>query len=273
VGDDSSYGLGLSNTWSDEQRRLAGAERLFDPATLRHLDAIGVTAGMSCLEVAGGGGSIARWMAARVGPEGSVLVTDLDVSRLVGCDLTNVEVRTHDVCADALDDDFDVIHARLLLEHLPSRVEVLEKLVTALRPGGWLLVEDLDLSAWVHLPPDRLMCEPNDFRALYKRLCTASVAMAAASGWDPEFGRDVPVHLVRAGLEDVGAEVCTPLIVGGSVQADFPALSLRQLRPALVDGGYFSDAELGSMIAALASPTTMVAGYAMTSAWGRRSAC
>jgi hypothetical protein len=28
---DASYGMGLSNAWSDERRRLAGLERLFDP--------------------------------------------------------------------------------------------------------------------------------------------------------------------------------------------------------------------------------------------------
>src|SRR5207237_169635 len=75
-----SYGLGLSNTWSDEQRRLGGVERLFDPGTRRYLDIIGVSTGMRCLEVGGGGGSVARWMAERIGSSGTVVVTDLDVS-------------------------------------------------------------------------------------------------------------------------------------------------------------------------------------------------
>src|SRR5205085_4223581 len=191
--------------------------------------------------------------------------TGLDVSGLVGCARPNVEVRVHDICADALVDDFDLIHARLLLEHLPSRLTVLDKLVAALRPGGWLLVEDFDLSAWVHLPPERLLCEPKEFGVVYKKLCAASVEMATASGWDPEFGRDLPPHLVRAGLDQVGSEVCTPLIVGGSLQSEFPSLSLHQLRRALVDAGYMSDGEVDYMINALATPETMVAGYSMVS--------
>src|SRR5690242_21172333 len=47
-------------------------------------------------------------------------------------------------------------HARLLLEHLPSRDDVLESLAGALRPGGWLLVEDFDwATAALVDPPSR----------------------------------------------------------------------------------------------------------------------
>jgi SAM-dependent methyltransferase len=267
---DGSYGLGLSNAWSDEQRRLAGLERLFDPGTFRHLDAIGVAGGMRCLEVGGGGGSVARWMSERVGSSGTVLVTDLDVSGLVDCDRPNVEVRVHDICADTLDDDFDVIHARLLLEHLPSRLAVLEKLISALRPGGWLIVEDLDLSGWLHLSAEQLSCEPKRLGDLFKKLCASSVAMASGSGWDPEFGRNLPAHLVHAALDSVGAEVCTPLVRGDSLESEFPAVSLRELRHVYVDAGYLSDSEVDYILDALGSPASLVAAYPMVSAWGRR---
>src|SRR5208283_6155268 len=57
---EQSYGVGLDNARSDEERRLAGAQELFDPPTFRHLDTIGITTGMRCLEVGGGAGSVAR---------------------------------------------------------------------------------------------------------------------------------------------------------------------------------------------------------------------
>src|SRR5207245_1970263 len=101
---DTSYGLGLRNGWSDEDRRLHAAQELADPATFRHLETIGIGPGMSCLEVGGGCGSVARFMAERVGPTGSVVVTDLDPSRLEGCDGPNVEVRIHDIATDPLED-------------------------------------------------------------------------------------------------------------------------------------------------------------------------
>ena len=52
--------------------RFAGLEALCDPVTVQHLEGVGVTAGWSCLEVGGGGGSVARWLSDRVGGDGHV---------------------------------------------------------------------------------------------------------------------------------------------------------------------------------------------------------
>jgi SAM-dependent methyltransferase len=268
---EASYGVGLSNAWSDEQRRLAAAELMFDPGTFRHLDTIGITAGMRCLELGGGGGSVARWMAQRVGTPGSVLVTDLDVSGLVGCDRPNIEARVHNICTDPLDNGhFDIIHARLLLEHLPPRLTVLDKLVSALRSGGWLLVEDFDFSGIMYLPEERWLCEPEAIRAPLRATVAGSVAIGATSGWDAEFGRDLPLHFVNAGLDRLGSEVCAPLIIGGSPQADFLTLSLRHLGPTYTDAGYLTQPDVDCLIDVLEKPGAMVAGYSMVSAWGRR---
>jgi cyclopropane fatty-acyl-phospholipid synthase-like methyltransferase len=69
--EDHAYGMGLSNDWADEKRRLASVQEVYDPATFRHLDALGISSGMHCLEVGGGGGSVAVFMSERVGPTGS----------------------------------------------------------------------------------------------------------------------------------------------------------------------------------------------------------
>ena len=59
----------------------------------------------------------------------------------------DLDVRGHRVVTDELDHaGFDLVHARAVLEHLPARDDVLARLVAALRPGGWLLVEDVDLA-------------------------------------------------------------------------------------------------------------------------------
>jgi len=269
---EGSYGLGLSNTWSDEQRRLTAAERLFDSGTFRYLDTVGIAAGMRCLELGGGGGSVARWMAERVGPSGAVLVTDIDVSGLAECKEPNIAVRVHDICLDPLDPDaFDVIHARLLLEHLPSRLSVLDKLTAALRPGGWLLVEDIDLSDWLHLPEERLLFEPHALRATYQRAVRAAIARGTTSGVDFEFGRNLPLHLINAGLEQVGGEMSGPVILGGTPQADFVTLGFRQLATFFVESG-LSKADVDAVIDAFEKPGSLLGQYFMASAWGCRAA-
>src|SRR5687768_10129658 len=87
------------------RERFAALPRLYDPGTIRHLAALGVGAGWRCLEVGAGGGSIARWLAQRVGSTGYVVATDLDtrflepLAREVGPPLA---VQRHDVTADPL---------------------------------------------------------------------------------------------------------------------------------------------------------------------------
>ena len=107
------------------------------------------TAGAACLEIGAGGGSIAIWLADLVGPSGRVVATDIDVRSLEAIDRSpSLEVRRHDVVQDPLEvGQFDLVHARLVLEHLPERDAVLTKLVRALRPGGWIVIEDVDYAS------------------------------------------------------------------------------------------------------------------------------
>jgi hypothetical protein len=64
--------------------RFSGLEATFDPATIRYLTGVGVTNGWACWELGADGGSIATWLAERVGPAGSVLATDIDVRFIPG---------------------------------------------------------------------------------------------------------------------------------------------------------------------------------------------
>jgi ubiquinone/menaquinone biosynthesis C-methylase UbiE len=131
-------------------QRFNSLEALYDPWTIHHLEATGIGPGWQCWEVGGGGGSIAAWFAERCGKSGHVLVTDLDprfllVSALL--DQPAIEIRRHDIGSDPLpEQSFDLIHARLVLIHVPAREQALQRMVTALKPGGWLVIEDFDLT-------------------------------------------------------------------------------------------------------------------------------
>ena len=59
-----------------ELTRLRLLEVAFDGETTKCLNAIGVDPGASCLEVAAGAGSIARWIVERIGVEGHVTAVD-----------------------------------------------------------------------------------------------------------------------------------------------------------------------------------------------------
>jgi ubiquinone/menaquinone biosynthesis C-methylase UbiE len=129
-------------------QRFTSLETLYDPWTIRHLEATGIGPGWQCWEVGAGGGSIAAWLGERCGPTGHVLVTDIDPRFLVesaSLDQPTIEIQRHDIVADPLPaQTFDLIHARLVLFHLPAREQALQRMMTALKPGGWLVLDEFD---------------------------------------------------------------------------------------------------------------------------------
>src|SRR5436190_10029154 len=123
--------------WEQERERIGSAEHLFDPFTRQICETVGIHDGWRCLEVGAGGGTIASWMAQRVAPSGEVVAIDLDTRFVERLSHPNLEVRRHDIAAGPVDDrTFDLVHARLVLEHIPTRDDVLPQLVDMLNPGG-----------------------------------------------------------------------------------------------------------------------------------------
>ena len=68
----------LDNSAVEAVERFSALHELFDAGTIRHIEERGITRGWHCLEVGGGGGSIAAWLSRRVGPTGRVVVTDIN---------------------------------------------------------------------------------------------------------------------------------------------------------------------------------------------------
>src|SRR5580765_478826 len=121
---------------SNASTRFAALADCFDAGTRRHLMNRGVAAGWHCLEVGGGGGTIATWLSERIGPHGRVVVTDIDTRFLEPLKRPNIEVLRHDITSDPLAEGvFDLIHTRMILIHLPERDVVLRRLAAALKPG------------------------------------------------------------------------------------------------------------------------------------------
>ena len=249
---------------ADARARLRAAEELLDDGTTRILERLGVGPGWTCLEVGAGGGSIARWLADQVGETGRVLATDLETRHLADLDLPNVEVRQHDVVRDALPSaEFDLIHARLLLEHLPERDAVMPKLVEALRPGGRLVIEDVDYVSGI---PVSDLGAPQHARSQSIRL-----QEFARQGVDHNLGRQLPARLRAAGLTDVGNEGRVWLMEGGSPGARWFKLSMQHLRSRLVGAGKLSDDEVDRMLALFDDPDWSALSPIIMAAWGHRA--
>jgi SAM-dependent methyltransferase len=216
------------HTWEGEGERLAGIAGAFDPISIRHLTARGVGDGWRCLEVGAGTGTIARWLSDQVGPKGRVLATDISLKLLDGLQAENLEIRQHDIISDPLpDEEFDLIHCRLVLEHLPGRLDALARMAGALAPGGWLLIEDITIGTERSAGRRGAMTIGGLIRGLSLLL--------RRNGHDGAFGRRLPIHLGRLGLTEVGAEGTQLVLIGGSPSIGWARPTLGRIRDMLVD--------------------------------------
>src|SRR5215212_2164789 len=117
----------FDNAWKQGRARLDAVESLLDPGSERYLAATGLAPGWACLEIGAGGGSVAAWLRDQVGASGGVVATDLDTRYLEPLAGPTLEVRKHDIVTDDLESDtFDLVHARLVLEHIAERQVALE---------------------------------------------------------------------------------------------------------------------------------------------------
>ena len=252
---------GFDAAWTGERDRMALAESLLDPTTIRQLESIGARPGLRYLEVGAGAGSMARWMTARAGPGGRVVATDIDTRFLD--EAAGYEVRHHDIVAGPpLPAEFDLVHARLVLQHVPDKDRALANLAGALRPGGWLLVEELDFTTSGAAGPLGARGFARVERAMHRFL--------ADTGFDPAFGRRLPGRFRAAGLVEVEGRGGLSVVQGGSPYARWYGQSIEALRPRLVAAGLVTEADLARACRLLADPDFELMTPVLISTRGRR---
>ena len=258
----------FDQAWQRERERLTALERLYDGATRRLLGDLGLGSGWRCLEVGCGAGGIARWLADRVGETGHVVATDLDTRFLNGHGRANLEVRTHDIVADPLEEAaFDLIHARAVVEHVTDRELVIKRLAAALRPGGWLLLEETDFGGATAGTLAEYVSAPEPQRAAMERVYLAVAKIFAAIGADPSYGRQLVGVLTDAGLARVAAELHAPVVSGGNEQ--WTRGSIEQLAERIVASGDATAEDVDWFLAASANPDFHYLPPLMVSAWGQ----
>jgi SAM-dependent methyltransferase len=251
-----------------ELDRMRGIEALFDHPSERLLAARGVGPGWRCLEVGCGAGGVATWLARRVGADGHVLAIDLDTRFVDPSGLDNLELRQQNLVSGELEEaSFDLAHARAVLEHIPERDFALERLIAALKPGGWLVLEDVHFGGPAGATMARYMYPPS-FADTWERLGRAIEIVFAAAGADASLGPRLPGLFKEAGLVNVGAEVHTPVVQGGS--DPFMPLTIEQLSGRLLETGLVREEDIQAFLTLTRDPDSFYLPPLMVSAWGQR---
>lgn len=258
----------FDNDTPEAVRQLDLLAEILDGHSTGVLSELDIQPGWRCLDVGAGAGSISDWLAERVGATGRVTAMDLKPRYTPASDIVDVragddgDVRT----ADLPTDRFDLIHARLVLMHLPDRAAVLRRLAGALRPGGILVLSEWDCTGTA----DMLLRAPmpqatQAFTAFHNGLLDLAVGNGASLDW----ARRVPLAMLDAGLINVGSQTHNQLWTGGEAGCLLHASNSRQMRAPLLAHGV-SVEQLDTLHEAMHDPQTLAWSYPMFTTIGRR---
>ena len=246
-------------------QRFETLQRCYDPVSVARLAHTGVGPGWRCLEVGAGGGSIAEWLGVRVGDAGSVTATDIDTG-LLDVRGSNIEVLQHDIVRDPLPEAvFDLVHARLVLLHLPERRRALERIWHALKPCGWLVLDEFDCT-WLPV----LAAPDSSSERLFTRVVDALHRVLAEAGADPGWGAHAYQAMVDTGFVDLEVSGYSAAWRGGSVGAHLHGANVRQTADRLVATGEVSARDLEEFLELIEDPDLAVSSYLMLTTSGRR---
>jgi SAM-dependent methyltransferase len=202
---------------------------------------------------------VARRLSELVGLEGRVVAVDLDTRFLKEIEAPNVEARCQDITAGGLPEgEFDLVHTRAVLMHLPERDRVLGDLVRSLRPGGWVLFEEIDAG------PLEIFAS-----GLYLEGWRVAIAAQERAGISYEWARRLPSLLAGAGLADIGAECLSVVYPSGTGLKELIRLSWEQV----LDRVPMPDEDrrvLERAIPLLDEPGQWIGGIGLVTAWGHR---
>jgi SAM-dependent methyltransferase len=238
---------------------------ILDELSTSRLAGLGDLSGRRCLEIGAGGGSIAEWLVERTGAEGRVLATDIN-TRHLRTD-AGYEIQQHDLVEEPVPPGpWDVIHARLVLLHLPARRDILRRLVAALAPGGSLLIEDFETTFRKSVlvaptPADAELIE------LYHRILVDEVL--PGHGNDPGWAGQVHAAMLGAGLSAVDTVVYARSWAGGSPGALLIAANIAQARTDFLAAGMSAE-QLDALHRLTADPRLVVRTPLTYSTAGRR---
>ncbi len=175
----------------------ASADESFQAYKQHSFALLDLQPGQQVLDVGCGTGEDARAMEQRVEPNGRVMAVDGSQAmiatarqRAAGCSLP-VEFQVADAhCLPFAEDSFDASRADRIFMHLESPARALGEMLRVTRPGGRVLVYEVDFETLTLDVPDRERA-----RRIVNTWCDGF-----RNSW---LGRHVPALFREAGLEDV----------------------------------------------------------------------
>jgi SAM-dependent methyltransferase len=264
-----SYPLGGTQT---ELGRLLTQAEAYEPQANWLLDQIGVQSGWRAVDIGCGPIGILNLLSQRVGLRGSVIGLERE-TRFVEMAKSEVAKRGLDnvrmIEADALDtglekNSFDLVHERLVMINVSARDAFLAEMLSLLRPGGTVALEDVDNVSW--------LCEPA--HASWDILLNAFHVVFHAGGGDGFIGRRLPVLLRAAGVQNIEVKVTVETPVFGDYRRTHLIALIDSIRDKVIAKGLLTEIELKehreALVHHLNDPATIVIDKLLVQSWGQK---
>jgi SAM-dependent methyltransferase len=207
---------------------------------------------MICLDAGCGAGPVTRSLARRVGPGGRVVGIERDPVKLAAAraqtesaGLGNVEYREADVTTWSEPDTYDVVYGRFIVSHLRDRQGFTGRLREALRPGGTLLLEDIDFTGAFCYPPN----------AAFARYCELYRQVIDRRGGDANLGPRLYELCLGAGFRDLHVQAVQPMQCGTCEEKSISLSTMVNIADAVLAEGLASPAKVAETITELTAFT------------------
>ena len=265
------YVLGGSQT--EQQRLITQAQGLEEPARWL-LDQIGIGPGSRVVDVGCGPIGITNLLSERVGPGGLVIGVEREDRFFEMAQgergrrgLQNVQLLHADATNTGLQkNSYDFVHERLVLINIPltSQQAILTEMLSLLKPGGTIAIEEFDFVSFA--------CDPDhpSWNLLFKVWCDAF----NASGGNLSTGRSLARLLRAAGTENIKIHAHANMPQVGEYQRTHLLSLIESTHDLMLGPGRLTATELRDHTDALAKhlsdPSTTLIDRLVVQAWGTK---
>ena len=187
-------------TGKADEARLDVIHAVYGPVSMTALDAAGIGEAERAADIGCGTGVVSRWMAGRMGSAGRVDGIDISPEQVAVASGINVDAGSGAVAyhvgnayePSLPESAFDIVFCRLVLCHLKEPGRAVEAMVSLLKPGGRLVLVDMDLQDIFTMPHNRSYAD-------YVR--DVVIPYQEKIGVDYSVGRRLPELMAAAGLK------------------------------------------------------------------------
>jgi SAM-dependent methyltransferase len=179
--------------------------------------------------------------------------------------LKNVEVMQGDALNTGLPKaEFDLVHERLVMINVPTREALLQEMISLLRPGGIIILEDVDDISYTCVPS-----HPS-----WTILLDAFHDAFHTNGGNAFIGRELTGYLQNAGIKNVQTKIHIGTVNPGEYRRTHLLSLLDVLHEKVVGSGVLTEAQLNEHRAALVdhlkNPSTLLIDKLLVQAWGQK---